>query len=63
MNSQNPDVENRPNENIKTEERPQNEKKKMKFSSIACWVLQVIIWIGAIGLLYVDFYEKSEYFE
>ena len=63
MESQNPDVENRPNENIKPEERPQNEKKKMKFSSIACWVLQVIIWIGAIGLLYVDFYEKDEYFE
>ena len=63
MESPNPNVENKQNEKEKIEERPQNEKKKTKCISIICWILQVIIWIGAIGLLYIDFYEKSEVFE
>ena len=63
MESPDPNVENKQNEKEKIEERPQNEKKKTKCISIICWILQVIIWIGAIGLLYIDFYEKSEVFE
>ena len=36
---------------------PQKEKNKMTCMSITCWIFQVIIWIGAIALLFIDVYE------
>ena len=42
---------------------PQKEKNKMNCISITCWIFQIIIWIGAISLCYIDIYEeKTSYY-
>lgn len=51
------------NEPQKSEESallPQQEKKKITCMSVTCWIFQILIWAGAISLLYINFYEKSE---
>ena len=51
--------------NNKEEEKtlllPQKEKKEMTCISIACWVLQIIIWIGGISFLFIKIREKDWY--
>ena len=58
MENQNKNLANKENEALLL---PQNEKKKMTCSSITCWVLQIILWAGALSLLFMEAYEISEY--
>ena len=58
MENQNKNITNKENEALLL---PQNEKKKTTCSSITCWVLQIILWVGALSLLSMNVYEKSEY--
>ena len=58
MENQNKNLANKENEALLL---PQNEKKKMTCNSITCWVLQIILWAGALSLLFMEAYEISEY--
>ena len=59
MESQNEIAQNEPKNEDKPISLPQKEKKSMTCMSITCWILQVLIWIGAISLLYIDIYKEK----
>ena len=61
MESQIPKTQNAQNKEDEAVLLPQNEKKKMTCSSITCWILQILLWAGAISFLYIDIYEYDEY--
>ena len=64
MENQIPITQNTQNKEVGTLLLPQKEKKKMTCISITCWILQILIWAGAITLLYMDVYriEHASYF-
>jgi hypothetical protein len=64
MENQIPITQNTQNKEVGTLLLPQKEKKKMTCISITCWILQILIWAGAITLLYMDVYriEHDSYF-
>ena len=53
--------ENEQNNEDKPVILPQKEKNKMTCMSKTCWIFQVIIWIGAISLLFIDVYKVKTY--
>ena len=61
MENQIPINQNAQNKEADTLLLPQKEKKKMTCISITCWILQILIWVGAIILLYMDVYKVEHY--
>lgn len=61
MENQIPISQNTQNIEVDTLLLPQKEKKKMTCISITCWILQILIWVGAIILLYMDVYRVEHY--
>ena len=53
-------IKNEPQKSEESALLPQQEKKKITCMSVTCWIFQILIWAGAISLLYINFYEKSE---
>ena len=53
-------IKNEPQKSEESALLPQQEKKKITCMSVTCWIFQMLIWAGAISLLYINFYEKSE---